>query len=120
MKQGIGAPPPSVPPPLKPQGKSEQVQRSGPADKAPSLAQFAINQMVHRTPEGVSTANLQSLSIFKDMDSGQYVTIVREQGEIKEQIPDDKLLEFYTRLEKELNQESIHRPVGDSGMDFET
>lgn len=100
------------------------LQKQQARNKEPSLAQFAINQMVNKSkqqsPELTVRKEQQailetgtksevaitprSLSIFKDSDSGKFVSIFRDlsTGKVIEQIPDDKLLAFYSRLEKEL------------------
>jgi hypothetical protein len=89
-----------------------QVAVSQPTSNTPSLAQYAINQMVNKAQKAEALPNgkgydgingLKSLSIFKDTDSGQYVTIIRNQttGEV-EQFPDEKALSFYRRMQSEL------------------
>ena len=81
----------------------------------PSAAQFAVNQQLaakqpapkdsaEKRDVKTSDVSLKSVAIFKDPGSGLFVTIFRDQdtGEVREQIPDEKALEFYSRLASEL------------------
>jgi len=106
MTQGIGDRPIASLPlktPVKPESRGQN--RASGADM-PSLAQFALNQTLHRAADADGQAAQRSLSIFKDTDSGRFVALFRDgtSGQITEQIPDERLLEFYTRLERELDQ----------------
>jgi hypothetical protein len=116
MTQGIGDRPLASPPlktPVKPEARENQAQ-TGP--QMPSLAQFALNQSLHRaaTPQEAGQS-YRSLSIFKDSDSGRFVTLFRdgESGQVTEQIPEERVLEFYARLEREMTQRFAGKP-GDS------
>jgi uncharacterized FlaG/YvyC family protein len=94
------------------------------AKGTPSIAQYAINQISNkhakisedsqRTPPAVG----KSLSIFKDTESGRYVTMYRDptKGTV-EQIPDERTLEFYARISVDLDK--ILNPK-ESNIDVET
>jgi hypothetical protein len=108
----------------------------------PSLAQFAINQQLHQTPradkgEALTPAQpdavtvevahpvpaagneLRSLSIYRDADSGKFVSIIRDvaSGEVIEQIPEDEMLQFLSRMEHA--QKSLLLPKAGSGVNLE-
>jgi len=113
MTQGIGDRPISGTPlttPAKPVHR-ENNRLSG--DHMPSLAQFALNQSLHRsTPPKDDGQAYRSLSIFKDTDSGQIVTLFRDSasGQVTEQIPEERVLEFYARLGREIDRRSAGKP----------
>lgn len=115
MTQGIGDRPASGPP-LKSPARPDRRENQSPAGpQVPSLAQFALNQTLHRSPPPEAGQGYRSLSIFKDTDSGRFVTLFRdgESGQVTEQIPDERALEFYARIEREIDR----RMSGHSGVD---
>jgi uncharacterized FlaG/YvyC family protein len=101
-------------PPLPTQGRvtTQEIKADPPreiAATAPSIAQFAINQLSNRQSkihggEGINNPAVgKSLSIFKDTESGRYVTMYRNADGKVEQIPDERALEFYARIAGELD-----------------
>jgi len=113
MIQGIGDRPVAGSP-LKSPATPEHRKNNNPSGgQMPSLAQFALNQSLHRTapPQDGGQAH-RSLSIFKDTDSGRFVTLFRDgtSGQITEQIPDERVLEFYVRLEREIDRLALGKP----------
>jgi hypothetical protein len=115
--------PPPRPTPATPERRDSATPQNS-RDSLPSLAQFALNQSLHRSapPAGdaATPENYQSLSLFKDADSGRFVALFRDgqSGEVIEQIPEDKVLEFYARLERELQRQQLTHPSGT--VDLET
>jgi uncharacterized FlaG/YvyC family protein len=80
--------------------------------KTLNVAQFAINQTLNKEAKQSVQGDISRLSLFKDINSGQYVSIVRnENGEVIEQIPDERILEFYARLEQQLNKPEQSKAV---------
>lgn len=105
-----GLTPPKLTPPPSVTARAPVVEN------IPSAAQFAVNQQLaakqpapkdnaEKRDVKTSEVSLKSVAIFKDPGSGLFVTIFRDQdtGEVREQIPDEKALEFYARLASELH-----------------
>ncbi len=80
--------------------------------KTLNVAQFAINQTLNKSATPSMQGDISRLSVYKDLNSGQYVSILRnENGEVIEQIPDERILEFYARLEQQLNKPEVNQNV---------
>jgi hypothetical protein len=119
MTQTIGDRPSPPPPPA---ARAAAPAKNAPAGGAnlPSLAQFALNQTLNRLAaaappeEGAAAPAPRALSIFRDSDSGQLVTLFRDSasGET-EQIPEERVLAFYARLAQEMT-ERLAGPPQDS------
>lgn len=114
MTQGIGSPPPRAPA-LSPLKKDTAAQGIGQLGReTPSLAQFSLNQTLQKLGRATEPASektgqevdlsLRSLTIFRDADSGKLVTLYRDEanGRVTEQLPDERVLEFYSRLGREI------------------
>jgi len=116
-------------------------------DKAipPSLAQFAVNQTLHRASSPPSAAKesnkegaltkiqpdsatlpssnpsnpLRALSIYRDDATGKFVSIVRDvaSGDVVEQIPEEKMMQFFARLQEEKQSLSLPSPGGGLNME---
>ncbi|MCA3269060.1 MAG: hypothetical protein INF44_01790 [Thalassospira sp.] len=104
-----------IPPKITPPTPPPAVVAAPISDNIPSAAQFAVNQQLaakqpapkdsaEKRDVKTSDVSLKSVAIFKDPGSGLFVTIFRDQdtGVVREQIPDEKALEFYSRLASEL------------------
>ena len=111
MEQISGANPPPITPVLK-QPVTGTI--SAKPTSTPSLAQFAINQMVNKnkdTPlpevkvfEGIVNNAPKPVGVFKDPDTGMFVTMLRNptNGKI-DQFPTEKALNLYAWVSKQSN-----------------
>jgi hypothetical protein len=111
MEQISGAnPPPVTPVPKQPVTGTNSAR----ALSTPSLAQFAINQMVNKNKdaplpeikvsEGIVNNAPKPVGVFKDPDTGMFVTMLRNptNGKI-DQFPTEKALNLYAWVSRQSN-----------------